>query len=134
MTNRANLIQVTEVVRSTQKLPDPGYARVLDNKLNQLRRLSDSCLKYADDTEKAFDNWLLCVTEFHTASVQKHGTTEADAEANTSLRLQAEIEVTYTLDTIGSAEKHAEIMLRSLNKVEGAFQKGNDDVPSGKLR
>ncbi|KAG8627095.1 hypothetical protein KVT40_004578 [Elsinoe batatas] len=121
---------VTEVVRSTQKLPDPGYARILDNKLNQLRRLSDSCLKYADDTEKAFDVWLLCVTEFHTASVQKHGTTEADAEANHSLKLQAEIEATYTQKTIESAEKHAEAMLKSLNKAEDAFQKANDDVPS----
>lgn len=119
-------------MRSTQKLPDPGYARILDNKLNQLRRLSDSCLKYADDTEKAFDVWLLCVTEFHTASVQKHGTSEADAEANHSLKLQAEIESEYTQKSIDVAEKHAEAMLKSLNKAEDAFQKANDDVPSGK--
>ncbi|KAJ4348639.1 uncharacterized protein N0V89_010017 [Didymosphaeria variabile] len=125
---------VTEVIRSTQKLPDPGYARILDNKLNQLRRLSDSCLKYADDTEKAFDIWLLCVTEFHVASVQKHGTSEAESEENTSKRLQAEIESTYTQDTIKSAEKYANEMLKSLNKAEDAFQKANDDVPSGELQ
>lgn len=121
------------MVRSTQKLPDPGYARILDNKLNQLRRLSDNCLKYAEDTEKAFDVWLLCVTEFHTASVQKHGTTEAEAEANHSSMLQAEIEATYTQETIKSAEKYANEMLKSLNKAEDAFQKANDDVPSGQL-
>lgn len=124
---------MTEVIRSTQMLPDPGYARVLDNKLNQLRRLSDSCLKYADETEKGFDDWLLVVTEFHTASVQKHGTTEADAEASSSARLQAEIEATYKDKEIASAEKAANVMLQSLNKAEAAFQKANDDVPSGIL-
>ncbi|KAG4253200.1 hypothetical protein FPRO03_07160 [Fusarium proliferatum] len=121
---------VTEVIRATQKLPEPGYARILDNKLIQLRRLSDSCLKYAEDTEKAFDTWLLCVTEFHTASVQKHGTTEAEAEANNSLKLQAQIEATYTQKEVDSAESHAQNMLTSLNKAEAAFQKANDDIPS----
>jgi hypothetical protein len=114
-------------------LPDPGYARILDNKLNQLRRLSDSCLKYADDTEKGFDVWLLAVAEFHTASVQKHGTTEADAETSASARLQAEIEASYKNKEITSAEKAAGVMLQSLNKAEAAFQKANDDVPSGNL-
>ncbi|KAM0345796.1 hypothetical protein ACHAPU_006149 [Fusarium lateritium] len=122
---------VTEVIRATQKLPEPGYARILDNKLIQLRRLSDSCLKYADDTEKAFDTWLLCVTEFHTASVQKHGTTEAEAEANTSLKLQAQIEATYTQKEVDTAEASANAMLTSLNKAEAAFQKANDDVLTG---
>ncbi|KAB2108972.1 hypothetical protein AG0111_0g3058 [Alternaria gaisen] len=121
---------VTEVVKCTQKLPDSGYARILDNKLNQLRRLSDSCLGYAENTEKAFDGWLLCVTEFHTASVQKHGITEAKAEENHSLQLQTEIEATYKDKEIALAEKAADAMLKSLNKAEDAFQKANDDVPS----
>ncbi|KAF1945147.1 hypothetical protein EJ02DRAFT_431759 [Clathrospora elynae] len=121
---------VTEVIRATQRLPDPSYVRILDNKLNQLRRLSDSCLNYADDTEKAFDVWLLCVTEFHTASVQKHGNTEAAAEASNSLKLQAEIEATYKDKEINMAEKAAEAMLKSLSKAEDAFQKANNDVPS----
>ena len=121
------------MVRATQRLPDSGYARILDNKLNQLRRLSDSCLGYAENTEKAFDAWLLCVTEFHTASVQKHGTTEAEAEANHSFKLQAEIEATYKDEEIAVAEKAAGAMLKSLEKAEDAFQKANDDVPSGKL-
>jgi hypothetical protein len=119
------------VIRATQKLPDPGYARILDNKLIQLRRLSDSCLTYADDTEKAFDTWLLCVAEFHVASVQKHGTTEAESEANASLKLQAEIESSYKNKEIQSADKAAEAMLKSLNKAEAAFQKANDDIPTG---
>jgi hypothetical protein len=122
------------VVRATQKLPDPSYARILDNKLNQLRRLSDSCLNYADNTEKAFDAWLLCVTEFHTASVQKHGTTEAEAESSNSFKLQAEIEATYKNKEITVAEKAADAMLKSLNKAEDAFQKANEDVPTGRLR
>jgi hypothetical protein len=121
------------VVRATQKLPDPSYARILDNKLNQLRRLSDNCLDYADKTEKGFDAWLLCVTEFHTASVQKHGTTEAEAEANSSFKLQAEIEATYKNKEITVAEKAATAMLKSLNKAEDAFQKANEDVPTGRL-
>jgi hypothetical protein len=118
------------VIRATQQLPDPSYARILDNKLKQLARLSDSCLKYAEDTEKGFDTWLLCVTEFHTASVQKHGTTEAEAEANTSLKLQAEIEATYKKKEIELADKAADAMLKSLNKAEAAFQKANDDIPT----
>jgi hypothetical protein len=119
-------------VRATQRLPDPGYARILDNKLNQLRRLSDDCLRYAEDTEKAFDVWLLCVTEFHVASVQKHGTSEAESEVNASLKLQAEIETTYKDKEIQSADKAADAMLKSLNKAEAAFQKANEDIPSGK--
>lgn len=123
---------MTEVIRATQKLPDPSYARILNNKLNQLRYLSDNCLKYAEKTEKAFDGWLLCVTEFHTASVQKHGNTEAETEANHSLQLQAKIETTFTQLEVDSANKAANVMLASLNKAEAAFQKANDDVPSGK--
>lgn len=129
MTNKRK--KVTEVVRATQKLPDPGYARILNNKLSQLGRLSDSCLNYAVGTEEAFDAWLLCVTEFHTASVQKHGTTEADAEANISLKLQAEIESSFKGREVESAEKAAGVMLVSLNKAETAFQKANNDVPTG---
>lgn len=121
---------VTEVIRATQNLPDPGYARILDNKLIQLRRLSDSCLNYAVETERAFDTWLLTVTEFHTASVQKHGTTEAETEANTSVRLQAEIEAEYKNKEVSSADKAAGKMLESLNKAEAAFQKANDSIPS----
>lgn len=71
------------------------------------------------------------MTEFHTASVQKHGTTEAEAEANVSLKLQAEIESTFKVKEVDSAEKAADNMLKSLNKAEAAFQKANDDIPTG---
>ena len=59
-------MQVGEIVQATQSLPDTQ--RNLEVKLNQLRRLSDNCLKYADDTSKAFDDWLRSVAEFHQAS------------------------------------------------------------------
>lgn len=74
------------------------------------------------------------MTEFHTASVQKHGTTEAEAEAKISLKLQAEIESSYKNKEIETAEKAANAMLASLNKAEAAFQKANDDVPTGEWR
>ncbi|KAI9655261.1 MAG: hypothetical protein M1829_000674 [Trizodia sp. TS-e1964] len=121
---------VTEVIKATQKLPDPGYARNLDTKLMQLRRLADSCLSYADNTEKAFDAWLLCVAEFHVASVQKHGTTEAESEANATIKLQAEIEASYKIKASDSAEKAANEMLKSLRISESAMQKANDDIPT----
>lgn len=59
-------LQVGDIVRATQSLPETQ--RNLETKLNQLRRLSDNCLKYADETSKAFDDWLLSVAEFHQAS------------------------------------------------------------------
>jgi hypothetical protein len=45
--------------------------------------------------------------------------------------LQTEIEATYKDKEIALAEKAADAMLKSLNKAEDAFQKANDDVPSG---
>ena len=60
------LLEVGDIVRATQALPDTQ--RNLEVKLNQLRRLSDQCLGYANETEKAFDDWLLSVSEFHQAS------------------------------------------------------------------
>lgn len=108
--------KVTEVVPATQKLPNPSYTHTLDNKLTQLRCLSGSCLNYADGTEKAFDAWLLCLTGFHTASVQKHGTTEAVGEANVSLKLQAKVESSFKVKKVESMKKAADVMLKSLNK------------------
>lgn len=80
---------VTRSIQAIQGLPETK--RNLVNELGKLRRMSDNCLKYAQDTEKAFDGWLLSVSEFHQASVQQHGTTEQKAQANVSAKLQAEI-------------------------------------------
>lgn len=94
--------------------------------------MSNNCLNYAQDTEKAFDIWLLSVSEFHQASVQKHGTTEQEAQNNLSSKLQAEIEASYTNKELDKADKAADEMKKSLSKQEKAFQAANDAVPSGK--
>ncbi|KAK2749619.1 hypothetical protein FQN57_005841 [Myotisia sp. PD_48] len=122
--------QVSNVIQATRGLPESGYERNLDNSLKQLQALSKNCVKYAGNTEKAFDDWLLCITEFHTASVQKHGTTEAEAQANTSSRVQAVIEASYQEENLKSADKVVDKMLQFLGTAEGAFKKANDDVPS----
>lgn len=71
------------------------------------------------------------MTEFHFVSVQKHGATEAEAEANVSLKLQAEIKSFFKAKEVESTEKAADVMLKSLNKAEAAFQKAKDDIPTG---
>ncbi|KAK1457327.1 hypothetical protein CCUS01_01795 [Colletotrichum cuscutae] len=91
--------------------------------------MSNNCLNYAQDTEKAFDTWLLAVSEFHQASVQKHGTTEQESQDNLSAKLQAEIEASYTNKELEKADKASEEMKKSLAKQEKAFQAANDAVP-----
>ncbi|UKZ60129.1 uncharacterized protein TrAtP1_001414 [Trichoderma atroviride] len=94
------------------QFPDPSFARILENTLTRLCRLSDSCLNYADGTEKAFDAWLLCVT--------------------VSRRLQTEAESSFTAKEVEYAENAAEVMLKSLNKAEAAFRRANDDIPTAR--
>lgn len=120
---------VSRTVKAIQSLPDTQ--RNLTNELVKLRRMSTNCLTYAQDTEKAFDTWLLSVSEFHQASVQKHGTTEQEAQDNISAKLQAEIEASYTNKELEKSDKAAEEMKKSLAKQEKAFQAANDAVPSG---
>ncbi|KAH7484019.1 hypothetical protein FOMA001_g7375 [Fusarium oxysporum f. sp. matthiolae] len=125
----SELIQtVTRTVQAIQGLPDTQ--RNLTNELIKLRRMSNNCLNYAQETEKAFDTWLLAVSEFHQASVQKHGTTEKESQDNLSAKLQAEIEASYTNKELDKADKASEEMKKSLAKQEKAFQAANDAVPS----
>ncbi|KAI3539322.1 hypothetical protein CSPX01_08985 [Colletotrichum filicis] len=119
---------VARTVKAIQGLPDTQ--RNLTNELVKLRRMSNNCLNYAQDTEKAFDTWLLAVSEFHQASVQKHGTTEQESQDNLSAKLQAEIEASYTNKELEKADKASEEMKKSLAKQEKAFQAANDAVPS----
>ncbi|EXF73968.1 hypothetical protein CFIO01_08850 [Colletotrichum fioriniae PJ7] len=119
---------VTRTVKAIQGLPDTQ--RNLTNELVKLRRMSNNCLNYAQDTEKAFDTWLLAVSEFHQASVQKHGTTEQESQDNLSAKLQAEIEASYTNKELEKADQASEDMKKSLAKQEKAFQAANDAVPS----
>ncbi|KAJ0310909.1 hypothetical protein COL516b_001608 [Colletotrichum fioriniae] len=119
---------VTRTVKAIQGLPDTQ--RNLTNELIKLRRMSNNCLNYAQDTEKAFDTWLLAVSEFHQASVQKHGTTEQESQDNLSAKLQAEIEASYTNKELEKADQASEDMKKSLAKQEKAFQAANDAVPS----
>ncbi|KAK1720156.1 hypothetical protein CaCOL14_002178 [Colletotrichum acutatum] len=119
---------VTRTVKAIQGLPDTQ--RNLTNELVKLRRMSNNCLSYAQDTEKAFDTWLLAVSEFHQASVQKHGTTEQESQDNLSAKLQAEIEASYTNKELEKADQASEEMKKSLAKQEKAFQAANDAVPS----
>jgi hypothetical protein len=46
-------------------------------------------------------------------------------------KLQAEIEFSFKVKEIESAEKAANVILKSLNKAEVAFQKANDDILTG---
>ncbi|KAL0940382.1 uncharacterized protein CTRU02_203145 [Colletotrichum truncatum] len=125
----SELIQtVSRTVEAIQGLPDTQ--RNLTNELGKLRRMSNNCLTYAQDTEKAFDTWLLAVSEFHQASVQKHGTTEQESQDNLSAKLQAEIEASYTNKELEKADNAAEEMKKSLAKQEEAFKAANDAVPS----
>lgn len=120
---------ITRTIRAIQGLPDTQ--RNLTNELVKLRRLSNFCLNYAQDTEKAFDKWLLAVSEFHQASVQEHGKTEKQSQTNLSAMLRAEIEASYTNKELERADKASEEMKESLQKQEKAFQTANDAVPSG---
>jgi len=65
--------------------------------------------------------------------VQKHGTTSAESEANISAQLQAKIEESYTKQELDKADEATAVMKASLEKADKAFQKANDDVPSGNL-
>ncbi|KAK1252945.1 hypothetical protein MKX08_004132 [Trichoderma sp. CBMAI-0020] len=71
---------VTEVVHATQTFPNPNYARILGNTLTQPCHLSDSCLHYADGTERP----------------------------NASLKLQAEIKAAFKAKEVECAEKVAD--------------------------
>ncbi|KAM0388299.1 hypothetical protein ACHAQC_009909 [Fusarium culmorum] len=60
---------VTRTIRAIQGLPDTE--RIVNNELRKLRRMSDNCGQYAEETEKAFDSWFLSVLEFHQATIKK---------------------------------------------------------------
>ncbi|KAK3387844.1 hypothetical protein B0H63DRAFT_413113 [Podospora didyma] len=119
---------ITEVVRATQMLSDQvQIARILDSKLNQLRQVSEGGTNYASEAEKEFDSWLLAVTELHTALAKKLVT----AEVAESEKLQADVEATQKRPETGAADAAAAKLLVALNNSDAAFQRVNDNVPSG---
>ncbi|KAF9760864.1 hypothetical protein IL306_004073 [Fusarium sp. DS 682] len=128
LTNHSLLEQMAEIMAATQKLPDPEQARVVYNRFTRLGRIPDACFVYVADTEKAIDEWLLPVLEFHTAVAMKVGTTEARAEAQRSAKLQSRIEKAAGKES-ESAGKAAKAMLAALDKVGTTFQKTNSHVP-----
>ena len=129
-TSRELIETVNRTVRAIQMLPETQ--RNLTNELIKLRRMSNNCLTYAMDTEKSFDTWLLAVSEFHQATVQKGGTNEMEGQDSISAKLLAEIEASYTNRELDKADKAADDIKKSLDKQEKAFQAANDAVPSGK--
>lgn len=64
--------------------------------------------------------------------MQKHGTTDQEKEANVSAQLTSQIEASYNNKEVDAANAAAQRMKESLEKAEKAFEKANNDVPSGK--
>ncbi|KAF4943369.1 hypothetical protein FGADI_13467 [Fusarium gaditjirri] len=75
---------VTRTVRAIQGLPDTQ--RNLTNELLKLRRMSNNCLKYAQETESAFDTWLLAVSDYTNKELEKAD--KASEEMKESLAIQ----------------------------------------------
>ena len=50
-----------------------------------------------------------------------------------SSKLQAEIEVQYTKKELDKADAAAKVMKASLEKADQAFQKANNEVPTGSV-
>ena len=103
----------------------------LNDLLDELRDLSNRCMLYSDETQKGFDTWLLMVSELHTATEQKSGNVSKEAAETLSNKAAAEIEEQYGQTSLNNATAAAARMKESLDKAEKAFEKANEDVPSG---
>ncbi|CEF76004.1 hypothetical protein FGSG_10556 [Fusarium graminearum PH-1] len=120
---------VTRTVRAIQGLPETE--RIVNNELRKLRRMSDNCGQYAEETEKAFDSWFLSVLEFHQATITKQSGATTDSHDNVTAKLQAEIEASYTNKDANMLSKASEAMKEAFSKQERAFQAANEGVPPG---
>ncbi|EKJ67617.1 hypothetical protein FPSE_12198 [Fusarium pseudograminearum CS3096] len=120
---------VSRTVRAIQDLPKTE--RVVNNELRKLRRMSDNCGQYAEETEKAFDSWFLSVLEFHQATIKKQSGSTTDSHDNATARLQAEIEASYANKDGSMLNKASEAMKEAFSKQERAFKAANEGVPPG---
>ena len=124
--------QITRILQALQNIHQPGMQDTLNDLLDELSSLSGRCMNYSDEIQKAFDTWLLMVAELHTATEQKSGNVSQEQAETESKKAAAQIEETYTKKSLDNATLAAGRMKESLDKAEKAFQKANDDVPSGK--
>lgn len=122
---------VTRTVRAIQGLPETE--RIVNNELRKLRRMSDNCGQYAEETEKAFNSWFLSVLEFHQAIIKKQSGATTDSHDNSTAKLQSEIEASYANKDANMLSKASEAMKEAFSKQEKAFQAANEGLPPGRL-
>ena len=102
---------------------------MLNNKLDALKTDSDDCLRYAQDIESKFKDWLELVCEVHQVTVAKEEKTSIDQQDNEIKIAGVSIESELTEKSLKNAEESAKIMKENMVKSREMFEKAADAVP-----
>jgi hypothetical protein len=127
-----NCVQMAAIVGYLPDLPHPGAEMAINDKLTLLKNGSDDCLKYAQDIEKKFTEWLQLVCEVHQVTVAKEdkvslGQQQAEIKIG-GITLEAEL----TQSSLDHANEAAKTLKENLDTSKRLFEKAADAVPGRK--
>lgn len=102
----------------------------LNKKLNLIKDQSDNCLRYAQDIEKKFVEWLQLVCEVHQVTVAKEERTSIDQVKNSITLAGVEIEASLTENSVKHAEEAASTLKDNMVQSREMFKKAADAIPT----
>lgn len=104
----------------------------LNKKLDLLKKSSDDCLKYSQDIEAKFLDWLELVCEVHQVTAAKEERTSIDQQETEIKIAGLSIEAELTGKSLADTEEAAKTMKENMVKSREIFEKAADAVPGRK--
>ena len=104
----------------------------VEKKLNALKRGSDDCLRYAQDIEAKFNDWLELVCEVHQVTAAKEGNAVNHQQDIVEEFQKMSIRAEQTQSSLKSAEEQAKIMRDTMESSKKTFEMAADAIPDRK--